>query len=280
MADLVDVEEALKSFVIATLYPNGVISPSITGDAIKIYRGWPIPANLDADLAAGIVNVSIYTQTVERNVTRYTKDWYTFKQPAPLLTVTASGNAVTIGGAIQAGDFAMVKVGLRNAYSAPVVAGSTFASVAAALAAAIVVGFPGTAAAGPVITIPTGAAIAGVVGGTGTSVQVMRQQQRGFQVTAWCSTPAQRDRVGPVIDFAFAGIERLALPDGTSGRLIYEKSWVTDKGQREQCYRRDLTYSVEYPTIATRPDTSIGAVQVNNTGGISPADSPIFTTIT
>lgn len=60
MADQADVETALVQIASAALYPQGTTGPSICGTLCRVYRGWPTPAGLDADLAAGAVNVSVY----------------------------------------------------------------------------------------------------------------------------------------------------------------------------------------------------------------------------
>src|SRR5579883_2940465 len=244
MADLVDVENTLQSIISAGLYPNGTGQPSVTGDTFKIGRGWPAPADLDANLKAKIVTVSIYPLPNERNVTRYPLDWETSAAASPKVTATISGNTITIGGTIQAGDFVMVKVGFVKAYSVSVGSGSTLATIAAAIVSAMIADFPGTAAVGSVVTVNSGAALAAVCGGQGTSWKELRRQVKDFQITVWCATPSQRDAVGPKVDGIFANIIRFTLPDNSFARLIYQKNIVSDKGQLEQAYRRDLFYSI------------------------------------
>src|SRR5579859_7929734 len=138
MADLVDVETELVTFITSALYPSGA-SPgaaSAAGPVCKVYRGWPVPASLDADLKAGIVNVSIFAEpSGEKNTTRCQTDWQMMTAATPLVTLSVNQNVVTVGGSIQAGDFACIKVGLHNVYSVPVSGGSTLSSIAAALAA-------------------------------------------------------------------------------------------------------------------------------------------------
>ena len=60
MADQSDVEIALVSVVSAALYPNGTDEASVPGPDCRIYRGWPNSAALDADLAAGKINVTVF----------------------------------------------------------------------------------------------------------------------------------------------------------------------------------------------------------------------------
>ena len=60
MPDLSDVSAQIATICAATCYPNGTGSPSIAGVDIRIFEGWPVPAQLDADIAAGKINVSVY----------------------------------------------------------------------------------------------------------------------------------------------------------------------------------------------------------------------------
>ena len=99
MADLIDVENALVTLIAATVYPNGTGQPSIVpgGAGVAIYPGWPLPADLDADMAAlgagtgGKLHISVYPRPEEHNVTRFQKDWQQQQVPAPTLTAVANG---------------------------------------------------------------------------------------------------------------------------------------------------------------------------------------------
>ena len=219
MADLADVEQALVSTAVAALYPTGTVNASVLGVDCRVYRGWPLAASLDADLRAGKLNVSVYAQpNVERNTTRFPIEWKTMSVQAPLITLTLAGNVVTVGGTIQTGDVATIKIGHAKAYSVAVQSTSTLAGIATALAALVAVDFTASSV-GAVITISTGAIIIVAVGGTGTGWKELRRQQKGFQVIVWASSPAQRDTATALIDLAFAKIEAgvgsiLALADG------------------------------------------------------------------
>ena len=281
MADLSDVENALVDVVTGALYPNGILAPSVVGAACRAYRGWPNSKSLQADLLNKVVNVSVYAQPgVEHNTSRFPAEWKTLTQPVPLVTLALAGNVITVGGAIQAGDVATVKIGGRGAYSVAVQANATLSSIASALAALIAVDFAASAT-GAAITVAGSAVITLATGGTGTSWMELRRQLKGFQVIVWASDPKQRDDVGKVIDKAFAKIELggfLALADSSAGRLIYIMTREGDAAQKELLYRRDLFFTVEYPTIDIRTDTSITAVGLNASGGASPPDAPVTTT--
>jgi hypothetical protein len=274
VADTPDVENALVTTIATALYPSGATpgQASAAGPVCKVYRGWPVPASLDADLVKGIVNISIFTQGMERNTSRALLQWQQLTAATPLITLAVNQNVVTVGGSIQAGDFAVVKVGTQNFFPVPST-GSTSA-VAAALAAAIAVKFPGTAAVGNVITIPTSQTVLVAAGGNGTAWMELRRQVVTFQITAWCPTPASRDIIGPFIKSLFANIERIALADSSFAWVTFGRSVISDDNEIQQTYRRDFLYNIEFPTTQIQTFPSIGAFAVDTTGGISPADTP------
>ena len=73
MADTADIEVAIVSLVAQAVYPDGVNSS--VGSPVKVYRGWAIPAQLDADLAGGTLNVSVYATDTESKTTRHQPRW-------------------------------------------------------------------------------------------------------------------------------------------------------------------------------------------------------------
>lgn len=78
MATLVDVQNALAEIVQNAVYPNGIGQPSIAGTDIIIYPGWPNPAKLQADMAQGKIQISIYKMRgMERNVKAFPSEWFT-----------------------------------------------------------------------------------------------------------------------------------------------------------------------------------------------------------
>ena len=133
MADEADVEVALVNVVAAALYPNGISGASVPGPDCRIYRGWPISAALDADLAAGTVNVTVFPSAgMGRTMTRFMEQW--IGAPAvPTLTTSVAGTTVSFAGSADVGQIAGILVdGASYAYRTQV--GDTPASVAANLA--------------------------------------------------------------------------------------------------------------------------------------------------
>lgn len=263
MADLNQIETVLVAAVTQAVYPTGTANPSAFTAPCAVYRGWPVPRNLDADLAAGKVNVSVYPLDTEQKTTRYPLDWQPLPIPVPSLTLTASDTTITAGGTPSSPLNAVATVnGVGYVY--PVQAGDTLISVATALAALINADTPATSS-GAVITIPAAYRLTARVGGVGTAIREIRRQKRNFMITCWCPTPALRDAVAPAIDAVLAGIEFLTLPDGSAGRLLYERSPVSDRVEREGLYRRDLIYSVEYGTTQTQSAAQIVEIDINTT---------------
>lgn len=272
MADLADVENALVALIAQTLYPNGTGQPSVTGTPAIIYAGWPTSSRLDADLLAlsqgqvgGKIHVSVFPTNTERNTTRYMRQWQPVSNPTPTLTLTISGQQVTVGGTVSTPQNVMLMVG-HQPYVYAVQGADTLTSIATALAALI----PGASSAGPIVTLAASAVLtAARVGGSGTSIMETRRQERVMQITAWADTPARRDAVIQAIDPVLAQIQFLTLVDQTAARLIYRSSRKDDMVQKANLYRRDLLYSVEYATIASETDTQVTQTQLNTSAAVA-----------
>jgi hypothetical protein len=69
---------------------------------------------------------------------------------------------------------------------------------------------------------------------------------------------------------------RFGLPDGSEAYMQYERSMINDAPEKELLFRRDLYYTVEYPTSITMTATEIVAVGV---GVTDPASNPLTSTI-
>jgi hypothetical protein len=269
MADQSDVETALVSVVSAALYPNGTGEASVPGPDCRIYRGWPNSAALDTDLAAGKINVTVFSvDGTGRTTTRYAEQW--IGAPAqPTLSVTVQGTSVTFYGAADPGQVAgIVADGATYAYRTK--AGDTPQLVAASLAA-MARGRSIVQLAQNTLTIAgVGNLLARVVADASVQSEVRRQEQ-GFRITCWCPTPATRDAAAAAIDQALSCQRFIALSDGTRGRLLYDGTAIFDQSQNARLYRRDLNYAVEYPTIlsGTLPAMLFGNLVLNTTSIIA-----------
>lgn len=269
MADLSDVENALVTLIGAAVYPNGTNSPSVVASPVRIYRGWPTPANLDADLKAGIANVSVYSQpNSERCTTRYAQEWQTSVDPVHTLSAVVLGQTITIGGTISVPQNVSVLIG-NNAVSYGVLLSDTLASVATALAALISAYVPASVV-GPVITVTTGKAIQARVGAQGTLWQELGRQQKGFQISLWCATPTQRDALAKSIGPALRSTNFMTLADNSAARLQYRSTISSDEAEKRTVYRREFIYMVEYAESITQIATEVTINQIAISAGGNP----------
>ncbi|KAA0686010.1 hypothetical protein DTW90_34555 [Neorhizobium sp. P12A] len=253
MADIVDVEKAIAQIVANCLYPNGTSQPSVIGNDCKVMRGWPVPAQLDSDLAAGILTVSVFPMAgVERNTTRLTTDPQVLNIPAPTITATISGQTITFAGTIPTAQNVGVTLGdwlpANQTYVYPATPADTMTTIAAGLAALLVAAGVAATSSGPVLTLPATIIASAIVGVFGTMWQEFKRQERGVMVTLWCPTHQMRDIAAPLIDLALVQNEHLLLGDGSGARMVYQRTMISDERQTVEIYRRDLVYMVEYGT--------------------------------
>lgn len=265
MADLSDVEQALVTLIAQTMYPNGTAQPSVANVPCVVYAGWPTASRLDDDLVAGKVHITVFPRPEERNTTRYSTEWQQLSLNTATITLTISGQTITVGGAMPAPFTAHNVMAMVNGkpYVYAVQAIDTLTSIATALAALINADVTASSA-GAVITIPAPARISAArVGITGTAIREIRRQERTFQITIWADTPAHRDAVSQPIDVALTVAQFLTMPDTTGARLIYKGSPVSDAQEKANLYRRDLLYSVEYATTQTEVETQVTQIVEN-----------------
>jgi hypothetical protein len=253
MADQSDVENALVAAITATLYPNGptaasVITPETV--TVRIYRGWPVSAALHADIADGIVNVSVFPSGDARNTTRYPANWTMTTATAPTLTVSVGANVVTFGGTTAAGQMAGIAVdGATYVYL--VQTGDTIALVAAALAAQLIAAGLLVQFSSATVAVPGASRLFARVEQAQSAYQETRRQRQSFRVSCWCPAPLLRDQVASTIDAAIASTSFLPLADGTFARITLAGGATIDQSENASLYRRDLIYAADYATTLT-----------------------------
>jgi hypothetical protein len=255
MADLSEVENALVTLVASAIYPNGVGQPTTIGVKARIFPGWPQPGTLDADIAAGNVNISIFPMNgMERNTTRYPQQWIETTRQVPTVTATVSGVTLTLGGTPTGGNYVTVIAG-QTAQTYILVAGYSLVIAATAVAAL----FPGATALGNVVTFPPPlmGRLTARVSAPSTVFKELKRQQRAFMVTIWAATPALRVAAASVVDPAMAAVDFVTLPDLTSAWLLYHKQDDVDRSETRSIYCRDLVYWVEYATTLVVPGSPI-----------------------
>lgn len=263
MADQSDVENVLVSLVAGALYPNGTGAASIPGPDCRVYRGWPLSVALDADLAAGRINVTVFPQGEPgRNTTRYAEQWFG-SAPAPTLTAVVTTNSVCFGGSAASGQVAGIGVD-NHSYVYRVQSGDTPALVAANLAALAradwIVQLSGTT-----LTVAGASNLLARVVTDVPVLQEIKRQEQDFRITCWCPTPETRDTTAIAIDQSLAAQHFIGMPDGTQARLLYRGTAVFDQSEDALLYRRDLLYTAEYPTTinAVQPAMLFGDLVLN-----------------
>jgi hypothetical protein len=249
MADQSDVESALVRAISDSLNPDGRPIPALLGVACRVYRGWPSSAALDADLAAGWVNITVFPVMGKvRVVPRFADEWHSSPPPSTLLA-TVSNDSVTFTGTADAGQHVGLLVdGAAYVYctkpgDTPLSVASWFANEVRAVRPVFVLNatlrFPGTSR------------LIARVSTDGFSIRELRRQAVAFRLSLWCPSPTLRDLVANVIDAGIARIGFLALADSTAARLRYLRSETIDRDSAAVLYRRDLIYEAEYATTLT-----------------------------
>lgn len=250
MADQSDVETALVTLVAESLYPQGTEAPSVPGPVCRVYRGWPLSAALEADLAGGRVNIAIApVEASLRLTTRFPEEWVQGATIATHLSVKVLDGCVYFSGTADPGQLAGVLVdGSTFVYRTE--AGDTPELVAAQLAAQIREQRLALYA-DAVLSVPGAARMIARVVADQPAWRELRRQMQDFRIACFCPDPITRDTTAATIDIALATHRFIDLPDSTAGRLLRTGGTTMDRTENALLYRRDLFCGVEYATIET-----------------------------
>lgn len=258
MADLYEVERAVVGLIAAALvsgpYQRGAIATTTWGQKVKIYRGWPEAGSLGDDMRAGIAHVNVFPlEGMTRNVTRWLHPGWAWTDAIPTITAAVAGATVTLGGSVTVGNVVGLQWGPGDVNSAAYVAqvGDTLQFIASTLAGKVT----GASVNGLVITMPTDEGLAASVMTPTQAALATRMQDQGLRVTVWTSTPQMRDQVASAVDSALGTLmSPMGRPDwfnikpNEDGWLRYVRTYVSDTSARDGSWRRDMLYTVEYPT--------------------------------
>ena len=127
-------------------------------------------------------------------------------------------------------------------------AADTPATVAAALAAQV----PGAVLSGASITVPGAVDVEARVVGFNVATLETRRQVQEFMIVFCTPTPSLRHAAASLVDVALSQVEFLPLADGTNGRLLYVGDFIDDMVSKDAIWRRDLYYTVEFPTAVVQ----------------------------
>lgn len=276
MADISDVSNALRDLIVSVLYPNGTGGSGGPAVPVKVYSGWPDPARMTVDIPpqrpATAHHISIFPLATERNTTRHPTSWQESALPPETYTINVVGQTFQIGGSApdpyRKQNLAVFVDG--RSYVVQATAGQTASALAAALAAQISPVWPGVTVMGGNLTLPTLARLgAARVGVYGEAHKLVSQQEKGFQVTIWTDTDANRTLLAKAIQPVLADTAFLTMPDGYGARLICRSNVNSDRSQTQGAYRRDLVYTVEYVTTRSMeaPEIVVAKTDIENPAG-------------
>ncbi len=273
MADSFDVMTALAALATTFVYPAGTSAPSVTGSDIICYPGWPTQSVLDNDLLATKSHVSVYCLPGGQNTTRYPTNNQRISAAPATLAWAVSGITATLSGTVSTPQNVAIIVD-NVPYVYGVQTTDTLDSIAAALAALIAVNRACTTA-GSVISIPASSTIVARVGTVSTVAAEWSRQKEVYQITVWCSTPANRKAILSAIRTGLAPMRFITMPDGFGARVRYRNGTPVDETQKALLYRYDLFYEVEYATTVTRTAAQAIVWTVDVYGGSDgPPDAP------
>src|ERR1700730_8184867 len=156
MADLSDVRDTLAALATAACYPNGTSAPSITTRPITVGGGWPLPLDVDAAMAANQSIVSVYAVpgAAAKEAQLYEPPQAVTSPIFGMAAAVAAPATATITGNPGANEYLTFIVDGHKAYSAKAGSADTNITMAAALAALIIVDYAGTTGVAGVVSIP------------------------------------------------------------------------------------------------------------------------------
>lgn len=255
MASKLDVETALANLVQTAVYPNGTNNPSIINADIAIRPGYPKPADLDADLAAGKARVSIYQPNgMERNANWFFREWQENQINPATITLAVSGKTITVGGTITTPQTCMIIVN-GTGYPYAVQPSDTLATVASGIATLI----PGASSVGTVVTVPSAIKLIGRISTPGTATMSLNRMEMGFTLSVLAPSPVKRDILVNAINVVCLSSLRLTLPDQIA-ILDYKKGLDSDMMEKAIIYRCDLFYTVTFETTITQTFYTIAEI--------------------
>ena len=224
----------------------------------RLFRGYPVPNDLEHDLANGISEITVFTVPgMSRLIGGYMSDSYvTFIVPITFAAV-ATGNSVTFSGTATAGQVTGIAVGdgeIKEAYCYRMFNTDTPASVAAALQSII----PNSTVNGATITV-TGVTslLTGVVSDYTVNTELARYSQM-FDVGIWSPNPQSRDALGTLITLGLAQSLDIQFADGSDSEISYYRgTWEEDANEDTEAWHRHQRIEIPYPVCTQTTGTGI-----------------------
>ncbi|SHG91623.1 hypothetical protein [Bradyrhizobium erythrophlei] len=263
MADLSDLTAYLAQQAASAVYPSGTSSASVANMDCRIFEGWPIPNQLDLDMAGKmqnadgevvsrpggpVANVSIFPmQGTGVNVYQNLDKTYVIQAPSYGMTFSLDGDTITVTGQPKTGEYLTLIIDDGVVCSQ---GGATTAALLAALATeAQGSGYSGASSTADTLTVPAGHSLVVRQGGTGKLGKATHRQRHSVMVTVWAPNQATRATLAKAIDNLIKQTIRASMPDTSQATILYNRTNVIDEQQSQTIYRRDLIYDVEYATV-------------------------------
>jgi len=263
VADLADVEAALVTAIGSALEIVGN-GPNIGGSTLRIYRGWPTPAGLQADQLLGVTNISIFSVPGStKNTTRWGLQSAILANEISLAALV-EGNQVKLCGVPLIGTLTGVL-----ADGVPFVHLSTVnesADVVAAILADKVRTLRPCALNFNCITIPGSHQLIARIAQSVTILQETQRQSQDIRVSVFSPTPSGRDQICGSLISSISQIGFILLSDGSSARIRFHSTASFDDAIEASIYRRDIVYNVEYGTtfLEQLPALLFGDLNINS----------------
>lgn len=248
MADISDVTALLTQMAKAAAYPNGYPGTSVTGQTITIFEGWPLQQSLDAAIAAGQSQVSVFPTRASGGGTVFQvqNEDYLIVPPVHGMTITSiSGGIVSVTGAPTAGEYLTVIADGRHAYSR---VGPDLQTILNQLAADAAANYSGVIVGTGTIQFPTDR-LKAHIGSPAIKGRVTHRQRASVVISVWAPNNADRNTIAIAIDVALKAVNRLTFPDTSQGVLAAERFEQIDRLEPASIYRRDLMFAVDYATL-------------------------------
>lgn len=275
MADLSDVTAYIAQAASAAVYPNGTAAPSVAAMDCRVYEGWPLADQLDLDLAGNtkdvagnvgkraggpVANISIFPMPgTGVAVYQILDETYTVTPVTFGLSVSVSGNVITVSGQPHSGEYLTLVCDRANVFS---LSATTTQGLLNSLAVAAQAIYPTANATATTLTVPFKFHMDVRQGGVATLGKVTHRQRQCIMVTVWAPNRVVRNQLAAAIDVALKINNKITLPDTSQAILTYSRTLVNDQNQSDNVYRRDLMYDVEYATLDLFPGYVVTSANV------------------
>ena len=242
MPDQSEVADALAAAVADMLYPAE--GPAVEA-VCRVFRGSVVAPALEADLAAGAVQLAVSpVDGTWRDASRFGDEWQVLRHGAPGVSVSVAGETVRFGGVPGPGDAVGVRVD-GAAFTHRVRDGEDAAAVAATVAALVRAVRPAVLS-GTEVALPGGRGLLARAARDGAGGRELRRQVQSFRVAVHAPGFAPRDAVAGLVERGFAAVQFLPV-GGWACRVLPGGGATTDDGAAG-AWRRDVLLSVEWPT--------------------------------